>query len=53
MPGLFDKVTKLARTPQGRRLAEQAQQMAKDPKNREKIAQLRSRLGRRGTPPTH
>ena len=48
MAGLFDTVSKFARSPQGRKLADSAKRAAGDPKNRAKIDQLRGRLGRKG-----
>jgi hypothetical protein len=46
---LMSKITQLARTPQGRKLAEKAQQKANDPKTKAQIAQARERLAKRGT----
>ena len=56
MAGLLGKITAYARTPAGQRVirtaAQKAQEMAKDPKTRAKVAELRQRAGRRGqTPP--
>lgn len=52
MAGLLDKLTRFARSPQGQRAistaSRKAQELARDPKNRSKIEQLRSRLGGRG-----
>jgi hypothetical protein len=51
-PSLLNRVAKLARSPQGRRLADQAVRAARDPKTRRQIEQVRSRLvSRRGTRP--
>ena len=47
---LISRVTNIARSPQGRRLAEQAARRAKDPATRRQIEQVRARLGRRGRP---
>ena len=44
---LVNKIAKLAQSPQGRRLADQAVRRAKDPKTRRQIEQVRSRLGQR------
>lgn len=44
MPSLIGRVAAFARSPQGRRLAKQAQQWAADPKNKQKIAEARKRL---------
>jgi hypothetical protein len=46
-PSLFTKVAKFARSPQGRRLSEQARRAAKDPRNRARIEQVRARLAKR------
>jgi hypothetical protein len=43
---LFNKVSKFARSPQGRRMADQAMRAAKDPKTKRQIQQLRSRMAR-------
>ena len=48
MPSLISRVASFARSPQGRRLAKQAQKFASKPENRRKIAQYRSRLARKG-----
>lgn len=51
MPGLFDKVATFARSPQGRRLVNQAKQYASNPDHRRRLEQLRTRLAnRRGGP---
>ena len=47
---LFGKVGKFARSPQGRRFAGQAKQWASDPKNKEKIGQVRERFASRRGP---
>jgi hypothetical protein len=47
MPGLFDRIDRFARSPQGKRLMEKAQKVARDPKTRRRIADARARLGRR------
>ncbi len=48
MASLISKLTQFARSPQGQRAirtaTDKAQQFAKDPKNRAKIDQFRSRL---------
>jgi len=47
---LMNKITQFARSPQGRRFAGQAKQWAADPKNKEKVGQIRERFAsRRGT----
>lgn len=42
---MFGKLIKLARSPQGQKLLSQAQEAARDPKNRERLQDVRSRLG--------
>jgi hypothetical protein len=56
MPRLFDKVVQFANSPKGRQVIRQAtdkaQQMARDPKNRARLEDVRRRLqggGRGGT----
>lgn len=44
----MNRVAKFARSPQGRRLADQAVRRAKDPKTRTQIEQVRARLLKRG-----
>jgi hypothetical protein len=44
MASLIDRITRLARSPQGQRLAERAQQFARDPNTRRKIEDLRARF---------
>ena len=46
-PSLLDRVAAFARSPQGRRLTEQARRAAKDPRNRARIEQVRARLAKR------
>ena len=41
---LVDRITRLVRSPKGRRLADRAQQLARDPSTRRKIEDLRGRL---------
>ncbi|MDP8943240.1 MAG: hypothetical protein M3N16_03870 [Actinomycetota bacterium] len=47
MAGLMSKVARFAQSPQGRKLADRAKQMAQDPKNRKKIDGLRARASRK------
>jgi len=47
MPGLINRIGSFARNPQGKRLMQRAQRMARDPKTRQRIAEARARLGRR------
>jgi hypothetical protein len=44
---MFGRLIKLAGSPQGRRLLSQAQRAARDPKNRERVNQLRTRLDKK------
>jgi hypothetical protein len=44
MASLVDRITRLMRSPQGQRLADRAQQLARDPNTRRKIEDLRARL---------
>ena len=48
MPSLFDRLARFARTPQGQRAIRQAQQrgqeLARDPRTRAKVDQIRSRF---------
>lgn len=48
MASIFDRVRSITRGPQGRRLMENAQRMARDPRTRERINEMRGRLRRRG-----
>lgn len=54
MPGLIGKIAAYARTPAGQRMirtaAQKAQELAKDPKTRAKVGELRARAAKR--PPT-
>jgi hypothetical protein len=47
MPGLFERVGRFARSPQGKRLMRRAQRYARDPRTRRRIAEFRGRLARR------
>lgn len=47
MAGLMSKVARFARSPQGRKLVERAKRASADPRNREKIEQLRGRISRK------
>jgi hypothetical protein len=51
MPTSFLKqITKLARGPEGRRVAEEAKRLAKDPRTRQRIDEARRRVMGRGRP---
>jgi hypothetical protein len=41
---LFSKAASFARTPQGRRVMDRAQRMARDPETRRELAEARARL---------
>lgn len=47
---LISKAARFARSPQGRRLAEQAVRMAGDPKTKRQIQSARTKLMQRGKP---
>lgn len=47
MPSLMSKISRFARSPQGRRMTEQAKTYASRPENRRKIEQARQRLMKR------
>jgi hypothetical protein len=47
MAGLMGRISRLARSQQGRKVMEQAQRVARDPATRRKITEARQRLGRR------
>jgi len=51
MASLLKRVANFARSPQGRRLAEQAKRAAQDPQNQQRVRDLAQRVTRRrGTP---
>jgi hypothetical protein len=47
MSSLFNRVSKFARSPQGRRMMRQAQDYARRPETKRKIADLRARMAKR------
>ena len=47
---LITKVSRFARSPQGKKLMRQAQEFASKPENRRKIAEFRGRAAKRGRP---
>jgi hypothetical protein len=53
MPSLLGRALRLARSPAGKRLIAEAQKAARDPKNKARIEQLRSRLPNRVEPAEH
>lgn len=48
---MFGKLISLARSPQGRKLLSQAQKAARDPQNRERLQEVRTRFRNRKTTP--
>ena len=52
MPSFISRVTKFAKSPQGRRVFAEAQRVSKDPKTRARIDEARRKLqsGRTGRP---
>lgn len=48
---LLGRLVTLAKSPQGRRLLDQAQKAARDPQNRERLEKVRSRIQNRGDAP--
>ena len=51
MPSLIDRITRFAKSPQGRRLTGQAKRYASDPKNRRKLEEMGKKLMSRGKKP--
>ncbi len=51
MPGLMSKLSKFARGPQGKRAMSEAQRLAKDPKTRKQLDDVRRRFAGRGRKP--
>jgi hypothetical protein len=47
MASLTDRVKNFVRSPEARRLADKAEKLARDPRNRRRLEALRDRLGRR------
>jgi hypothetical protein len=47
MASLFNRVSRFARSPQGKELANKAQRFARDPQNRRRIEKLRARFANR------
>jgi hypothetical protein len=46
----MDRISKFARSPQGRKLTDDAKRAASDPKNRRRLDDVRKRLMSRGKP---
>jgi hypothetical protein len=47
MAGFFDRIKNFMRSPQGRRMTDKGREMAKDPRNRERVRQAAQRLRRK------
>lgn len=47
----MSKITKYARTPQGQKAISEAQRLAKDPKTKQQIDDVRRKLTNRGSKP--
>jgi hypothetical protein len=47
MPSLISRISRFARSPQGRQLTRKAQEYVSKPENRNKIAELRTRLAKK------
>ena len=47
MASLMSRLSRFARSPQGRKAADQAKRFAKDPKNRRRVEELRTRFARK------
>jgi len=47
MAGLLNRIKNFMRSPKGRQMTSKAQQMAKDPRNRERARQAAQRLRRK------
>jgi hypothetical protein len=55
VPSLMDRISKFAKSKQGRELTDDAKRFASDPKNRAKLDDVRKKLMSRGKkqPPPH
>ena len=51
MPGLMSKISRFARSPQGRRAMDEGKRLAKDPKTRKQLDDVRRRFAGRGRKP--
>ena len=49
-PSLFNRISKFARGPEGRRLRREPERMARDPATRRKVVEVRRRLMKRDRP---
>ncbi|MFC5061390.1 hypothetical protein [Actinomycetospora atypica] len=45
MPGLFQKVQQFLKSPQGRKVSDQAKRYASDPRNRQKATDMFKKFG--------
>jgi len=50
MPSLLNRISTFAKSPQGRRLADRAQGIAKSPATRRRVEQARQRFAKRRQP---
>jgi hypothetical protein len=50
MPSLMDRISKFARSKEGKELADEAKKLASDPKNRRRLDDVRKKLTSRGKP---
>ena len=55
MSSLMGRISKFARSPQGRKIAGEAARLARDPATRKRVTDAAARLRKRGapTPPAH
>jgi hypothetical protein len=51
MPSLFKQLEKFARSPQGKKAVDEAKRLAKDPKTRKQLDDVRKRFGSKGGRP--
>jgi hypothetical protein len=51
MASLFKQIQKFARSPQGKKAMDEAKRMAKDPKTRQQLDDVRKRFGSKGGRP--
>ena len=50
MPSLMDRISKFARSKEGKELTGEAKKLASDPKNRRRLDDMRKKLMSRGKP---
>jgi hypothetical protein len=51
MPSMFDRISKFARSPQGKKAMDDAKRFAQDPKRRKQLDDVRKRFGSKGGRP--